>query len=181
MITKAIDTEQIKQSTDLRELAARYTELRKETAQSLCGPCPKCGGTDRFWVKSDHFACRQCNPNGGDAIAFFMWKDGVDFKSAVATITNAPAPTVQPTKRTPKRPEAQPAEWQQRAMARVNEAHRRLLDDDDQQAQAGRAYLLGRGLDPYTWKAFKLGFTPSASLPGTEGKQTAPGHCDPLV
>lgn len=161
-ITKTIDTEQIKQNTDLRELAARYTELRKETAQSLCGPCPKCGGTDRFWVKSDRFACRQCNPSGGDVFAFFMWKDGVDFKGAVATITNAPMPS-SPVKRTPAPKPAQTdawrtAEWQQSAMSLVNEAHERLMDDADQQAQAGRAYLVGRGIEPFTWKAFGLGF-----------------------
>jgi hypothetical protein len=161
-ITKTIDTEQIKQSTDLRELAERYTELRKETAQSLCGPCPKCGGTDRFWVKSDRFACRQCNPSGGDVFAFFMWKDGVDFKGAVATITNAPMPS-SPVKRTPATKPAQTeawraAEWQRENVQLIQQAHRRLLDDADQQAQAGRAYLLGRGLEPFTCKAFGLGF-----------------------
>lgn len=173
-ITKTIDTEQIKQSIDLCELAARYTELRKETPSELAGPCPKCGGDDRFHCTAEWFMCRQCHAKRGDAIEFFMWLNGVDFKSAVAMMTNTPAPTAQPAKRTPKRPEAQPAEWQQRAMARVNEAHRRLLDDTDRDAQAGRDYLLGRGSDPFAWKAFKLGFTPSASLPGTEGKQTAP-------
>jgi len=176
MITKTIDTNTVKQSVDLRDLAGRYTELHKEAANELAGPCPKCGGSDRFHCTDEWFMCRQCHPKRGDAIAFVMWKDGVDFKGAVAHITNTPATPAKPTRRAPatKKQEALPAEWQRRAMARVIEAHGRLLDNADHEAQAGRAYLLGRGLDPFTWKAFTLGFTPSASLPGTEGKQTAP-------
>lgn len=176
MITKTIDTEQIKQSIDLRELAARYTELHKEAANELAGPCPKCGGDDRFHCTDEWFMCRQCHPKRGDAIAFVMWKDNVDFKGAVAHITNTPATPAQPPRRTPatKRPEAQPEDWQRKAAQKVDQAHRRLMDDTDQAAEAGRAYLDSRGIEPHTWIAFKLGFTPGASLPGTEGKQTAP-------
>jgi len=175
MITKTIDTDTVKQNVDIRELAERYVELRKETPNELAGPCPKCGGNDRFHCEADWFFCRQCHPKRGDAIAFVMWIDGVDFKSAVATLTNAPMPS-SPVKRTPtpKRPEAQPEEWQRKAAQKVDQAHRRLLDNGDKEAEAGRAYLKNRGLDPFTWKAFALGFTPGASLPGTEGKQKAP-------
>ena len=44
--------------------------LRKESTSSYCGPCPKCGGDDRFVYKTDtgRFWCRQCNPKGGDLI-----------------------------------------------------------------------------------------------------------------
>lgn len=179
MTIKTIDTEQIKQNTDLRELAARYTELRKETVKELAGPCPKCGGNDRFHCTDEWFMCRQCHPKRGDAIEFFMWQQGVDFKGAVAMLTNAPMPATAPqTKRTPapkhRGPQARPEDWTRGATFKVDQAHRRLLDDNDKEAEDGRAYLDSRGIEPHTWIAFNLGYTSEASLPGTEGKQTAP-------
>ena len=56
--------------------------LRKETANSLCGPCPKCGGDDRFVYRTDkrRFWCRQCNEKGGDVINFHCWLEGIDVK-----------------------------------------------------------------------------------------------------
>jgi hypothetical protein len=56
--------------------------LRKESQNSLCGPCPKCGGIDRFVYRTDsgRFFCRQCNPKGGDIINFHAWISGTDVK-----------------------------------------------------------------------------------------------------
>jgi putative DNA primase/helicase len=55
------------------------------------GPCPVCGGTDRFSINTAKrvFNCRQCNV-GGDVIALVMHLDGVDFKTAVSTLTGEP-------------------------------------------------------------------------------------------
>lgn len=42
-------------ATDLVQLAQRYgVELRKESASSWCGPCPQCGGSDRFWIRESN-------------------------------------------------------------------------------------------------------------------------------
>ncbi len=51
------------------------TGLEKESGNSLKGPCPKCGGKDRFVYKTDtrRFWCRQCNEQGGDVIDFHIW------------------------------------------------------------------------------------------------------------
>ena len=56
--------------------------LRKESENSICGACPKCGGTDRFVYRTDQqrFFCRQCNPKGGDIINFHTWINGTDIK-----------------------------------------------------------------------------------------------------
>lgn len=45
--------------------------LKKESAHSWAGPCPGCGGTDRFVVKKDghEFFCRGCGAQG-DAVTF---------------------------------------------------------------------------------------------------------------
>lgn len=61
MKTQTIDTSSVKQSVDLRELAARFTELRRASGdKELCGPCPKCGGNEIYcaFKHRDHFAYR---------------------------------------------------------------------------------------------------------------------------
>jgi CHC2 zinc finger len=55
------------------------------------GPCPLCGGTDRFSisVRKGVFLCRQCQPKGGGgAIGLVMFLDGVGFREAVETLTS---------------------------------------------------------------------------------------------
>ena len=56
--------------------------LQKESANSLCGPCPKCSGEDRFVFRTDsgRFFCRQCNEKGGDLIDFHKWRENTDLK-----------------------------------------------------------------------------------------------------
>src|SRR3990167_7590629 len=69
--------EWIKQNVNLVDLAGRYTTLEKETPGEWAGPCPKCGGDDRFHVKAKSFFCRHCFPlPGGDAIQFVQWRGG---------------------------------------------------------------------------------------------------------
>ena len=82
MKTATIDTAKLKETISLIDLAGRYVELRKATADEYHGPCPWCGGTDRFRVRADFFACRQCGRTG-DAINFVQEHDNVDFKEAV--------------------------------------------------------------------------------------------------
>ena len=171
-ITKTIDTDQIKQSVDLREFAARYTELRKVSGgKEMFGPCPRPGCAARnngFYVQADFFACRKCKPEGGDIFAFVMWLNGCDFKEAAAILTNAPMPTTQ-ARRTvaSKRHTEQPQDWQRNAEAIAKTAPARLFDDADQEAEQVRACLENvRKLEPHTWQAFGLGFT-LAALPGT--------------
>jgi hypothetical protein len=54
------------------------TDLKKESVNSLCGPCKKCGGTDRFVYKTDSEKafCRQCHPEIMDIIDFHAWMAG---------------------------------------------------------------------------------------------------------
>ena len=66
----------------LPDIPRVHGNLKKEGATSLCGPCPKCGGVDRFVYKIDsrRFWCRRCNENGGDVIDFHAWVEGTDVK-----------------------------------------------------------------------------------------------------
>jgi Toprim domain/CHC2 zinc finger len=59
----------------------------KRQAQYLVGPCPRCGGHDRFNVhlKKQSWFCRRCDTGGG-VIQLVMHIDGCDFWAAVRTL-----------------------------------------------------------------------------------------------
>lgn len=61
---------------------------------NLAGPCPKCGGDDRFWVdtRKNACGCRICG-GGGDTIALVMFVRDVDFKAALDWMCG-PAPVL---------------------------------------------------------------------------------------
>jgi CHC2 zinc finger len=48
------------------------------------GPCPRCGGTDRFWIdpRKQCWGCRGCK-EGGDVIALALFLQGCGFADAV--------------------------------------------------------------------------------------------------
>lgn len=71
-----IDVAAVKQRTDLLALASTDTQLRKVAGTGggeWAGPCPFCGGRDRFRVQPalGYWWCRQC---GGD-----RWHDAIDY------------------------------------------------------------------------------------------------------
>lgn len=68
--------------------------LRKESVKSLCGPCPKCGGVDRFVYRTDseRFFCRQCNEKGGDVIDFHAWVENTDIEGLIKKYLNGTNP-----------------------------------------------------------------------------------------
>src|SRR5918911_4339188 len=85
----AIDTEAIKQRTDLLGLIGADTRLKKVAMTSggeYAGPCPFCGGRDRFRVQPERgrWWCRGCSDGSRwqDAIAYVRKRDGVDFAEA---------------------------------------------------------------------------------------------------
>lgn len=73
-------------------LLSRGHTLRHKTADEWCGPCPSCGGDDRFVVfeqggrdglsVSGRWWCRNCHPNRGDYISLLMDFDGLSYKDA---------------------------------------------------------------------------------------------------
>jgi CHC2 zinc finger len=68
------------------ELERRGIKL-KRVGNELIGPCPKCGGVDRFAanLKKQVWNCRQCE-KGGDVIALVMHLDGSDLNRACETL-----------------------------------------------------------------------------------------------
>jgi phage/plasmid primase-like uncharacterized protein len=69
------------------ELARRGVKL-KRVAGELIGPCPVCGGTDRFAISivKRVWNCRIC-AKGGDIITLVQHLDGCDFVTAIETLT----------------------------------------------------------------------------------------------
>ncbi|APZ51243.1 hypothetical protein [Salipiger abyssi] len=66
----------------------------KASGGELIGPCPLCGGRDRFAINlSSHaFLCRRCDIRGGDNIALVMAVLGCDFRAALTWLCgDAPA------------------------------------------------------------------------------------------
>jgi phage/plasmid primase-like uncharacterized protein len=69
----------------------------------VAGPCPQCGGTDRFSVHlgKQVFNCRGCGAKGRGAIDLVMFLDGCTFFAAVETTTGEPPPDDTGTARKP--------------------------------------------------------------------------------
>src|SRR5579864_757234 len=70
-----------------RAAAAAGLKLRR-IGRELIGPCPSCGGTDRFAVSltKQVFRCRQCGGKG-DVIEFVKFITGKPFAESVAILT----------------------------------------------------------------------------------------------
>lgn len=85
-------------------------EAKPKTPGELCGPCPFCGGKDRFTLFTrqgteglGRFWCRQCG-KGGDAIQFLRDVEGLSFaeaKRAVGLEDMQPRPRTAPADKPP--------------------------------------------------------------------------------
>jgi DNA primase len=169
MTAQTIDTEIIKQNADITVLAGRYTTLRRASAGEWAGPCPKCGGDDRFHVKRDWFFCRQCHEKRGDAIAFLQWAGGLGFQDACAALSGGSLPAVTNGPVTPKQAKAKGYTLPPGKARAIGKAARSALSSPA--GGPGRVYLVDRGLWPETWETFGLGYC-LASLPGTWNPET---------
>lgn len=83
---------------DILEAALRMgAALRRSSPSEHCGPCPMCGGHDRFSVntRKQIFHCRNCMSKGdpADVIALTMKKEGKSFEEAVEWLTNQDMPS----------------------------------------------------------------------------------------
>jgi hypothetical protein len=66
----------------------------KRMGRELVGPCPVCGGHDRFAINDAKgvWNCRGCGLGGGDAISLTMHLEGCGFLEAVEALTGEPRP-----------------------------------------------------------------------------------------
>ncbi len=167
---------------DLLNLIQQDTILKKRAGTNggeWAGPCPFCGGRDRFRVwptpKSGNPRCwcRQCG-FGGDAIRYVMRRDQVDFRHACERLALEPG-RVQFCVR------SRPDDWADRRSFVSHERAWSALTDEGWQHQAeqfwtrcwdafwlesqgqvspGREYLLMRGFRDNVLACFALGYNP---------------------
>ena len=89
-------------ASDARVLQARSVPIESELARrginlrgrvDRCGPCPRCGGHDRFSINTVKgvFNCRRCDA-AGDVITLVQLLDGVGFNEAVAWLAGQALP-----------------------------------------------------------------------------------------
>lgn len=157
------DVEAIKQTNDIRDHAARYTVLRKESHDEMSGPCPKCGGHDRFHCKANVFFCRQCydlgNGKAHDVFGFYGWLEGWDFRTTCEALggktLSEPKHKARPE---PKLDLGIPGddELQARALAIMYACTAELWEQPE--GARARSWLNARGLRDDTLRAHYIGF-----------------------
>lgn len=147
---------------------------RNSRGAEFAGPCPLCGGRDRFLVWPEQndgqgsFSCRQCGISG-DVIEWFMRVDGMTFQEAAkAAGRKLEGRPVKSAPRAPQKHEKEPArieigaepekaqnaaQWREEAAHFVETRHKAIWAQTE-----ARRYLAGRGLDEVAVRDYRLGW-----------------------
>jgi hypothetical protein len=182
-----MDADWINKNYDLLELVSHSTTLRKSGAYHT-GPCPFCGGVDRFTLKHTpqgyRWFCRHCGEGKyHTAIDYVMRRESLPFKQALAWMGVDSHELAQPTHQVTN-PTASPGistpdeAWQERGRTFIEAACQRLSCSP--QAAQARDYLESRGLCEGIWLWALLGYAevydpkaqrvrPAISIPHTDG------------
>lgn len=120
------------------------------------GPCPVCGGTDRFSIhtRKNTFFCRRCEASGHGVIALVMWTENKGFVEACEIVTGRQASAPVDERRLAElRAKAEADEQRRAAEAAAYREKARLRGYEIWRAAAGNAgratvatYLERRGL-----------------------------------
>lgn len=131
-------------------------------------PCPKCGGTDRFFFQPARhmkhcqgmYRCRQCGIHG-DTIQFcrdimgLTWEEAVKRCHAnVRLEDNRSHFHYKKTERKFAEGQLPNDKWKEKALSFVNYANKQLLSNPSYMQ-----FLFNRGISPKTIEKYKLGFT----------------------
>jgi putative DNA primase/helicase len=125
------------------EIARRGGLGHKRFGAELIGPCPQCGGRDRFAVniRKQVFQCRGCGRTG-DVIAMVQHIDGCDFRTAVRTLGGIDdVKPVVPVKSAPHLVERDDSKNTERALSIWEES-------EPVAGTVAEEYLRRRGLEP---------------------------------
>ena len=148
------------------------------------GPCPVCGGKDRFhfWPERPStgnctvpgvWGCRVCDKSG-DAISFVMFAEGLSFKDACKRLDQKIEPDAYKAARLPKseqekerlqivpNPEFPPTPWMEKNAKLVEHAHQCLLQTPEQ-----LDWLASRGIGEEAVRRFRLGWLPGELIKKT--------------
>lgn len=149
----------------IHQLISQRTNIiyRRASTREYCGPCPWCGGDDRFrlWPQENRYWCRQCG-HSGDAIQFLRDYAGLSFQEAAAAVGKAPIAYNQASPRAgagdgTKYPPS--TAWQEPAWQFAFDCQAHLMENNTN--PRARAWLHSRGLrDGAIWSA-GLGYNPA--------------------
>jgi len=127
----------------------------QRAGQEMIGPCPLCGGTDRFGInlKTKKFLCRHGDMKGGDVIALVMQHENISFPEALTWLCGEATTAVDPKERERRLAKARAAERRaQEESARYRAeavAHAKRIWAKSRPGSDGvvAAYLRARGID----------------------------------
>ncbi|SCM73432.1 putative DNA primase [uncultured Pleomorphomonas sp.] len=136
------------------ELAAQICGFKpakgQEQRNDRAGPCPACGGTDRFAVRVDKrvFNCRHCGARGRDALSLALVGEAVSFVDACEQLTGEP----RPSRTHDETPEAREARLERRRKAEAEalaaaEKQARQIEDARRRREESADYVWGDGAD----------------------------------
>lgn len=161
-------------AVDILQVAQNLGVSLKRQGGEWVGPCPACGGTDRFAVhqKRAIFNCSHQGGPGGDVIAMLMHAKGLDFMQAVEELAQEPPPRGQATEQDPELQRERRDERRDRDLARQQEEQARLARkrNDAEELWERRQPLIGSLADAYLRRrrievtqaeAAALGFLPA--------------------
>lgn len=138
------------------------------------GPCPWCGGTDRFSIYpfegDGQYICNQCK-RSGDPIQFERDFNNLTFREAAEKLgayhklqdekPDQKKEKKAPVERTwePRQTELPPSTWLKKATQFTFNSYKYLMSGHGKQH---REYLNGRGIPNETIKTARIGYNPSA-------------------
>jgi hypothetical protein len=129
------------------------------------GPCPFCGGKDRFrvWPEKDRYWCRQCGKSG-DAIQYLRDTKGLSYREACQELKVIPNETTHRSDVNgrlwePRQPKPPKSTWQEKAIAFLAQSQKWL-----ERKTNHRQWLYGRCLSEETIKKACLGWNPSGDF-----------------
>ena len=165
---------ELSESINLVELVRTVVELNR----SLNGPCPLCGGDDRFYITRDRtrFGCRKCDFKG-DAIDFVSGAFRMSTAEAISFLSNGRQLGLLPSEKKEKKRAVvrselnwMSAQWQENAQGIVRESALRLRISGSEPALD---YLHSRGLSDETIERYSLGFIPNLFDPRDKSERPA--------
>jgi hypothetical protein len=160
----------------------------KRAGHELVGPCPDCGGTDRFGVnlRKGLFQCRVCGIKG-DGLALVMAVRHLDFKAALTWLCGdaeiSPAERAERLARARKaqaEAEAKAAKFRADAIAGARSIWREGLPPE---GTAVEGYLLRRSINIRALGGFPAGirFHPALRYTAGEGRERRVIHTGPAM
>lgn len=130
--------------TDIAAMATRLGARLRRSGRELIGPCPACGGTDRFSINPAKgvFHCRGSG-RSGDVIELTAYVTGERFLAVCEIISGRPSPDHTPSDKAVRGQALKVAPHRQ-AAAKANRRKNDEVDAARREAERTRAYQLWR-------------------------------------